>query len=255
MWAAAVSAKRGSVFSPVPTAVPPRASSCRPGSVPRTVVSAWSSWATQPEMTWPSVTGVASCRWVRPTMTTPSNSAALPASVSRSTSIAGISSSSSWTAAAMCITAGKVSLLDCPRLTSSLGWTGVPAPRPVPASSSARLAITSLAFMLLCVPLPVWNTTRGNSASSAPSMTSVGGARDELGLVLRQPAELLVGPRRRQLEHAERPDHAAAPAEPLRADGEVLQRALRLRAPVALRRDAHLAHAVVLDAPAPRPCR
>ena len=73
----------------------------------------------------------------------------------------------------MCITAGKVSLLDCPMLTSSLGWTGVPAPRPVPASSSARLAITSLAFMLLCVPLPVWKTTSGNSASRTPSMTSV----------------------------------------------------------------------------------
>ena len=36
----------------------------------------------------------------------------------------------------------------------------------------------------------------------------------------------------------------------LRADGEVLERALRLRAPVVLGRDAHLAHAVVLDAPA-----
>ena len=33
--------------------------------------------------------------------------------------------------------------------------------------------MTSLAFMLLCVPLPVWKTTSGNSASSAPSMTSV----------------------------------------------------------------------------------
>ena len=141
--------------------------------MPRTVASAWSSWATQPEITWPSVTGVASCRCVRPTMTTPSYSAALPARVSRSASIAGTSTSSSSTAAAMCIAAGKVSLLDCPMFTSSLGWTGLPAPRPVPASSSARLAITSLAFMLLCVPLPVWKTTSGNSASSAPSMTSV----------------------------------------------------------------------------------
>ncbi len=87
--------------------------------------------------------------------------------------MAGTRSSSSCTAAAMCITAGKVSLLDCPRLTSSLGWMGSPAPRPVPASSPARLAITSFAFMLLCVPLPVWKTTSGNSASRAPSMTSV----------------------------------------------------------------------------------
>ena len=120
--------------------------------MPRTVASAWSSWATQPPITWPSVTGVASCRCVRPTMTTSANSSALAASVSRSASTAGISASSSSSTAAMCITAGKVSLLDWPRLTSSLGWTGCSAPRPAPASSLARLAMTSLAFMLLCVP-------------------------------------------------------------------------------------------------------
>jgi hypothetical protein len=34
------------------------------------------------------------------------------------------------------------------------------------------LAITSFAFMLVCVPEPVWNTTSGNSASSLPSITS-----------------------------------------------------------------------------------
>ena len=105
-------------------------------------------------------------------MTTPAYSSDLACSVSRSVLIAGTSTSSSCPAAAMCITAGKVSLLDWPRFTSSLGWTGRPAPRPVPASSSARLAITSLAFMLLWVPEPVWKTTSGNSASRTPSMTS-----------------------------------------------------------------------------------
>ena len=75
------------------------------------------------------------------------------------------------------------------------------------------------------------------------------GARDELGLVLRQQAELRVGARRRQLEDAERADHRPPPAEPVGADGEVLHGALRLRAPVVPGRDAHLAHAVVLDAP------
>src|SRR5579863_4607098 len=41
-----------------------------------------------------------------------------------------------------------------------------------PASWMARLAITSLAFMLDWVPDPVWNTTSGNSSSSLPSITS-----------------------------------------------------------------------------------
>lgn len=31
--------------------------------------------------------------------------------------------------------------------------------------------ITSLQFMLVCVPLPVWNTTRGKWSSSFPSIT------------------------------------------------------------------------------------
>ena len=46
--------------------------------------SAKSSCATQPPITCPSVTGVASCRWVRPTMTMSANSSAFAASTSRS---------------------------------------------------------------------------------------------------------------------------------------------------------------------------
>jgi len=76
-----------------------------------------------------------------------------------------------------------------------------------------------------------------------------GGADDQPGFIVRQAAELLVGLCRRELEHAERPDHAPAPAEPVGPDGEVLDRPLRLRAPVVPGGDAHLAHAVVLDAP------
>ena len=41
-----------------------------------------------------------------------------------------------------------------------------------PASWMHRLEITSLTFMLDWVPEPVWNTYSGNSASSAPLMTS-----------------------------------------------------------------------------------
>ena len=61
----------------------------------------------------------------------------------------------------MCIAVGKVSLEDWLRLTWSLGWTGVFRPMGWPSISQARLAITSLAFMLLWVPEPVCQTTRG----------------------------------------------------------------------------------------------
>ncbi len=74
--------------------------------------------------------------------------------------------------AAMCMAVGKVSLDDCDMLTSSLGWTGSFDPITPPASSMARLEITSLAFMLVWVPLPVCHTLRGNWSSSSPSDTS-----------------------------------------------------------------------------------
>lgn len=35
----------------------------------------------------------------------------------------------------------------------------------------ARKRHTSLTFMLLCVPLPVWKTTRGKCSMSLPEMT------------------------------------------------------------------------------------
>ena len=72
----------------------------------------------------------------------------------------------------MCITVGKVSFDDWLRLTSSFGWIGFFEPSTPPASWIARFEITSLAFMLVCVPEPVWKTTSGNSPSSLPSITS-----------------------------------------------------------------------------------
>ena len=74
------------------------------------------------------------------------------------------------------------------------------------------------------------------------------GAGDELGLAGLEPAELLVGPRRGQLEDAERADDRPSPHEAPAADGEVLERPLRLCTPVVLPGHADLAHAVVLDA-------
>ncbi len=75
-------------------------------------------------------------------------------------------------AAAMCIAVGKVSLEDWPMLTSSLGWTGSLEPSWPPVSWIARLEITSLRFMLDCVPEPVCHTYSGNSLSSLPAITS-----------------------------------------------------------------------------------
>ena len=68
--------------------------------------------------------------------------------------------------------AGKVSLLDWLRLTWSLGCTGLLLPITPPASSIARLAITSFTFMLVWVPEPVCQTFRGNSGSKRPDATS-----------------------------------------------------------------------------------
>ena len=61
----------------------------------------------------------------------------------------------------MCMAVGNVSFDDCERFTWSLGWIGSLLPNGPPANSMARFAITSLAFMLLWVPLPVCHTCRG----------------------------------------------------------------------------------------------
>ncbi len=71
---------------------------------------------------------------------------------------------------------GKVSLDDCDMLTSSLGWIGTFDPITPPAISMARLEMTSLAFMLVWVPLPVCQTLRGNWSSSFPPETSCAAA-------------------------------------------------------------------------------
>ena len=72
----------------------------------------------------------------------------------------------------MCIAVGNVSLEDCDMLTWSLGWTGDFEPSSPPAISIARLAMTSLTFMLVWVPEPVCHTYKGKWSSSEPSITS-----------------------------------------------------------------------------------
>ncbi len=77
--------------------------------------------------------------------------------------MAGISRWVISSTAAMCMAVGKVSLLDWDMLTSSLGWTGSFEPSTPPAISMARLEMTSLAFMLDWVPLPVCQHSRAGT--------------------------------------------------------------------------------------------
>ena len=68
------------------------------------------------------------------------------------------------------------SLDDCPRFTWSFGWTGEREPITPPMISMARLDMTSLAFMFVEVPEPVWKMSTTNSESSLPSATSCAAA-------------------------------------------------------------------------------
>ena len=146
----------------------------------------------------------------------------------------------------MCITVGKLSLLDWPRLTWSLGWTGSRLPNGWPSISLARLAITSLAFMLVWVPDPVCQTGNGKSASRLPSAIS--------------PAAEMMGPDRSSgsSPSARLASAAASFCKPhgadqhrrevLRPDAEQPTGAFGLRAPVALGGDLDRAERVGLGA-------
>src|SRR5579862_1721546 len=100
--------------------------------------------------------------WVRPILTMSLHCAALAAIESRKAFTAGISRSFKFTAAAIFIALGKVSFDDCDMFAWSLGWTGALLPRGAPAIWQQRFEITSLTFMLNCVPLPDIHTCKGN---------------------------------------------------------------------------------------------
>ena len=143
-------AKPAGVLMPVPTAVPPRGSSPIRGSDACSRSTPCRTAAAYPPNSWPSVTGVASIRCVRPDFTTSTNSTDLRSSEAARCSSAGISSRTIERVAAMWIADGNVSLDDCEALTWSLGCTSLPS------RSVARVAMTSLAFMFDEVPEPVW---------------------------------------------------------------------------------------------------
>jgi hypothetical protein len=80
-----------------------------------------------------------------------------------------------------------------------------------------------------------------------------GGAGDQVGLVLRHQAELGIGQGSGLLEDAERVHHFQGHALALAADGEELQAARGLGAPVAVAGDFEFTHGVAFDAD--RHCR
>ena len=77
-----------------------------------------------------------------------------------------------FNAIAICIAVGKTSLVDCDLFTWSFGWTGFFEPNFPPIISIALLAITSLTFILVCVPEPVCQTFSGKWLSCLPLITS-----------------------------------------------------------------------------------
>ena len=85
------------------------------------------SVAAYPPNSWPSMTGVASIRWVRPDFTTSANSSALARqAVARSTRGRAAGPRRPPSVAATWIAVGKVSLEDWLALTWSLGCTSTP---------------------------------------------------------------------------------------------------------------------------------
>src|SRR5437016_2828717 len=114
----------GCAVIPVPTAVPPIASSARAARQDETRRIPWSIWDWYPENSWPRRIGVASIKWVRPDFTIGSNSFAFFARLSSSSRRAASRFWSISMSAATWIAVGITSFEDWPMFTWSFGWTG-----------------------------------------------------------------------------------------------------------------------------------
>src|SRR4051794_26266250 len=191
-------------------------------------------------------------RWVRPLLTTSANSSALRARDASRWRSAGIRSRTIARVAAMWIAEGKTSFDDCEAFTWSFGCTGVPR------ASVASVAMTSLVFMLLDVPEPVWKTSIGKCSSQLPAATAAaapppppgpprgGGAPPGRGDAPARPAGGGVHRGGRALGGRRRGDRLALDRGA--GDREVLAGPLGLRPPLGPGRYPDLAHGVVLDA-------
>src|SRR3989442_1198693 len=110
--------------------------------------------------------------WVRPILTMSFQACAFASMESCRAATAGTRRCFTLTAAAMYIAEGNESFDDCAMFTWSLGCTGVLLPSGVPTSWQQRFEITSLTFMLNCVPLPVIHTCNGNISWYWPARIS-----------------------------------------------------------------------------------
>ena len=110
--AATAVSKPFGVLRPVPTAVPPSASSFRGFTARSSSSLSRSRLDLQPEISCGKEMGVASCRCVRPDLTMPAFSSSRRQNVAVSVSMAGMTLSSIAQTAAMCIAVGNVSLDD-----------------------------------------------------------------------------------------------------------------------------------------------
>ena len=158
-------------FRPVPMAVAPMLVSQRTCWMRSSAWTSPESVAAKASNSWPSVMGTASWSCVRPILRIFENSLPLRRNDAMSSFIAATSSMlpramPTWR------DVGYASLVDWEPLTWSCGSQYLYSPFLWPISSRARLAMTSLAFMLVDVPAPPWKTSSRNSSWSFPSMIS-----------------------------------------------------------------------------------
>ena len=215
----------------------------------RTSRGAWSICATQPPISWPSVIGVASCRWVRPILTTSANASAFAASVSRRRSTPGTSASS------ICSTDGDVHR-GRERVVGRLAPVDVVVRvhrrlRPTLAAGELDRAVgdhlVGVHVDLRARPglehdereVVVERRRRSpRRRRGTISSTFSGGSCPSSPFAMR----------RALLQDAERADHGTGEAEPVDADREVLDRPLGLRPPVTVGRHLDRPHRVGLGA-------
>jgi hypothetical protein len=227
--AATFSAKPSGVFSPVPTAVPPCASSIASAapstrSMPFRPAGVAGELLAQRQRRGVLRVGAADLDDVRrrpwPWRPAPRAAASAPAAAGRHAPVSP--RRCAWRS-------GRCRWTTGPCCTWSLGWTGSFEPISPPSISMARLEITSLAFMFDWVPEPVCQTTSGKWSSSLPSITSCAAGDNGLAELRVELAEAMLASAAGLLDDAEARTTAPA-AFPSRSGNS--QRALGLRAPV-----------------------
>ena len=238
---------------PEPTAVPPTGSSSTASARPSARAATAPICRAKPPISCPSRSGVASARWVRPILMI-----SVPLLGLRRQRIV------------QPLQGRDQSLLDrhadrhvdrrgenvvgaLPHVDVVVGVDRLsPAKRSPPASSIARLAITSLTFMLLEVPEPVWKTSMGNWSSNFPSATSRQAAQQglDLSVVQRlfpgtgQLAQVAVGHGAGPLDQPQGMDQLRRKGA---RNGEILHGPLRLGAVVRLGGHLDLAHRIAFN--------